>query len=141
LVRYLDVQRVGVFPDQGVYGAHRVVDHSGHVKELQIRGHLAGFDLGEIEDVVDEGQEVLASGVNFPQVREEVRIVQLLGLLPQYLAIANDSVQGRTQLMTHIRQELTFSEVGAFGGLLGGAQGRTRFETLGDVADNGEIGG
>ena len=32
----------------------------GHVEALQVQIHLAGFDLGQIEDVVDQRQQVLA---------------------------------------------------------------------------------
>jgi hypothetical protein len=45
----------GAFPDQG----QRVLDRGGKVEVRQLELHPPGFDLRQIEDVVDEGQQVL----------------------------------------------------------------------------------
>ncbi len=39
---------------------HGVLDHVVQVQHLEAHGHLAGLDLGHVEDVVDDRQQVLA---------------------------------------------------------------------------------
>ena len=48
--------------DQGV------VERRGQVEVRQLQLHPPGLDLGEVEDVVDQGQQVLARGVDVLQV-------------------------------------------------------------------------
>jgi len=60
IVRHLQHQRIAVLGDQR---AHRV-DHVGeqglHREGFEAQLHLAGLDLGQVQDVVDQGQQVLA---------------------------------------------------------------------------------
>jgi hypothetical protein len=55
-------------PHQG----ERIVDGARQIEVDRLQLHPACFDLGEIEDVVDQGQQVLAGGVD---------VLQVLGLL------------------------------------------------------------
>ena len=47
-------------------------DKVGDVERLEEQLHLAGLDLGEVEDVVDERQQVLAGRVDLLQVGDEL---------------------------------------------------------------------
>src|SRR5450830_1635725 len=57
---YFQVVVQGFFLDH----AQTVLQHSIHGNQLQIQRHLAGFDLGQIEDIIDEREQVFAAGVD-----------------------------------------------------------------------------
>ena len=68
--------------------------------------HLAGFDLGQIEDVVDQREQVLAAAED---VADEAAL--LLGHLAdqavlEHLGEADDRVERRAQLVRHVGEEL-----------------------------------
>src|SRR5262249_25965335 len=44
--------------------SQRILDRGRQVELRELQLHPAGFDLREIEDVIDEGEEVLPGGVN-----------------------------------------------------------------------------
>ena len=100
----------GPLLDQGesiLQGGRQVEDGGGQL-------HTPGLDLGEVQDVVDEREEVLAGGVDIPEV------LVLLGVqlpehpLEQHLGEADDGVQGRAQLVGHVGQELGLVAAGGF---------------------------
>ena len=76
---------------------------------------LAGLDLGEVEHVVDEAQQVLAGLVHrigeAALLRVQRRVVQQLGH-------AEDAVHRRANLVTHGGEELALASTGRFGGFL-----------------------
>ena len=81
---------------------HEVVD--GERREVEL--HAAGLDLGQVEDVTEEGEQV-------PPGREDVLEVVLLALvevtehpLEQHLGEADDGVERGAQLVRHAREEL-----------------------------------
>ena len=78
----------------------------GDVEGLEVELHLAGLDLREVEDVVDQPEQVLAGGVDLLQVGDEVVCAEILGLFLEHLAVADDGVQRRAQLVGHVGQEL-----------------------------------
>src|SRR5262245_49542136 len=87
-------------------GADHLVDESGHIDALGIELELAGFDLREVEDLVDEAQQVGAGGIDAPQrlqrpVRAEPRCVR-----DHHLGQADDGVERRAQLVAHAGEEL-----------------------------------
>ena len=79
---------------------------------------LAGFDFGQVEDIVDQGQQVLAALLDGGQAA-----VTSGSKLPplEDLGIAQDAVEGRAQLVAHIRQEAALGTIGRLGGFLGAA--------------------
>ena len=81
--------------------------------------HLARFDLGEVEDVVDEAQQVLARGVYFLQVGNEGLLAGVFELFLQHFAVADDGVERRAQLMAHVGKELALRAIRFFRGVLG----------------------
>ena len=54
MVGAADRQRIGVLLHQWRDSRPHVLHHGHDVEGLQEEVHLAGFDLGEIEDIVDE---------------------------------------------------------------------------------------
>ena len=88
--------------------------------------HPAGLDLGEIQDVVDQREQVPAGGVDLLQVPAELGVPQVLRLLLQHLAVADDRVERGPELVTHAGQKLAL-------GAVGGLRLLARPEQLGDV--------
>ena len=82
---------------------------------------FAGFDLGQIENIVDQLQQMLAAGMN------RVEKFQPFGFAVFIAAAKNigeteDRVHRRADFMAHPRQEFALGAVGLIGRLLGFAQ-------------------
>ncbi len=100
---------------QGERG-HGVVQGIAEVEVDEIQVELAGLDLGEVEDVVDHGQQVIGRELHHPEV------LALLGGelgVESQLGHADDAVHGRADLVAHVGQELALGAGGRLGGLLG----------------------
>jgi|GEM_PF-3812663 len=104
-----------------------------HVFEL----HLAGLDLGEIEDVVDDGEEGFAGGA------DGVDEVALLGVergLHEEGCHADDAVHGRADFVRHRREELGLGAGSVVGLDLRAAEHLLGFDAGGDVGfDEDEV--
>src|SRR5205814_10635810 len=85
------------------------------VQRQRVQLELAGLDLREVEDVVDQRQQVL------PALLDGRQAAGLLGrevAVPlQQLRIAEDRVERRAQLVAHAGQELALRAAG-LGGLV-----------------------
>ena len=120
---------------------HRVLDAAQQLKSLGVRtglkhvhhfGHdvarahryrfeieFAGFDFGEIENVVDDAKQHLA------RLAHGLGVMALWNIeicIEQQLGHAEHAVDGCADLVAHIGQELRLGEIGLFSGKLGGAQ-------------------
>ena len=73
---------------------------------------MPGLDLGEIEHGVDQLQQVLAGRVDLPEVVGELLGAEVGGVLLEHLAVADDGVERRAQLVRHVGQELGLVAVG-----------------------------
>ena len=89
-------------PDQG----QRIVQGGGQMEPPELQLEPSGLHLGQVEDVVDQGEEMPARGQD---------VLQVLGLLlvhlPEHplgqdLREAEDRVQRGPELMGHVGQEL-----------------------------------
>jgi hypothetical protein len=69
-----------------------------------MRPHAPRLDLGQVEDVVDQGEQVAARAQHAVEWFEV--LLQCLGILSQHLGHAYDCVQGRAQLVAHVGEEL-----------------------------------
>src|SRR5579862_4556702 len=79
------------------------------VRERQLfafYGDGAGFDLGQIEDVADQVEQVGAGAVDGLGKLDLPRRQICFGVLGELLAENQDAVERRTQLVRHIGQEL-----------------------------------
>ena len=90
---------------------------------VQVQRHLAGLDLGEIQDVVQQTQQ---------RTRGALGLAGVIGLPHRQFSFlqqrqhAQDGIHRRADLVAHVGQELTF-RIGRFQRRLGGAH------ELGDV--------
>ena len=95
------------------------LDDVAKIDGLVLQSELAGLDLRDVEDVVDEREEMLAGAENilgvFGVARDADRPHRLI---LDDLGEADDRVQGRAQLMAHIGEELRFRLVGGLGAFL-----------------------
>ncbi len=99
--------------------AHHPVEHEAAGGEFQ----LARLDLGKIEDVVDDAQQVLARVVDLVQVAAQLRV----GVrLQRQVGHADDAVHRGADLVAHVRQEVALGLVGRIGA-------RLEFVQRGDV--------
>ena len=96
-------------------GAHQVerrLHAIAQVEGLRLDVHAPGFDLREVEDVVDDGQQRVAA------VADGGRVVALLVVerrVEQQPAHADDRVHRRADLVAHGRQEGALGFVGGLG--------------------------
>ena len=87
------------------FSAHQVADILQHLVEIEVDvldRQLAGLDLGEIEDVVDDAEQVLAGALDLEHVialaRREVGLEREMGQ-------ADDGVHRGSDLVAHIGEE------------------------------------
>ena len=101
----------------------RAAAHDGQDRLHQLRDRdlafaqlqLAGVDLGQIENVVDDREQVDAAGVDVLGIVQIARVAERPEqAVPQHLGETDDRVEGGAQLVAHIGQELG---LGAVGGL------------------------
>ena len=97
------------------------IDQACQIEVGHLEFHASGLDLGEVEDAVDHGEEMLTAaldGLDEPALfgGQIVRAVEELG-------VAEDGVHGGADLVAHVRQEGALGAVGGLGGLLSLFQG------------------
>ena len=85
----------GLLPDDG----QAVPQQRRHLHRFQVERHLAGFHLGQVEDVVDQGEQMLAAAED---VADEPSL--LIGhhahqTVPEHLGEAHDGIEGRPQFV------------------------------------------
>ena len=98
----------------GFDGEHfgRVFQQGPDVKIDLFELELLGFDLGDIQDVVDEGEQGLAAVAN------EIGVLALLagkGRAQEQRGHADHSIHRSADLVAHIGQELSFGDIGLLG--------------------------
>ncbi len=97
------------------HAAHQV-DGLGHdlgrADRLEVELHVAGLDLGDVEQGVDQRQEVLAAGADVAQEAGLARVDLVGELAFENLGEADDRVERRPQLVAHVGQEATLQAVG-----------------------------
>jgi len=67
---------------------------------------LAGFNLGNIENVVDQVEQVIAGRINGLRELDLLFVEIALGVIRQQLGQDERAVKGRAQLVRHIGQKL-----------------------------------
>src|SRR5262249_60531745 len=84
----------------------RVSDGAGTTKSSRLKPHPPRLDLGEIEDVVDEGEQVATGLQNVTQILRLLLVDLAEHALGQDLGEADDRVERGAQLVRHVGQEL-----------------------------------
>ena len=81
--------------------------------------HPAGFDLGQIENVIDELEEMASAGEDVVAVFELAGVQVAKSFVGEDFRETHDGIKGRAQLVAHVRQELALGAIGGFGGFFG----------------------
>ena len=102
LLGELQLPGVGDVPE----GALDIIPQIAESDFCHIDHHRAGFDLGQVENVVDQGEEIIARGMNGPG-----KFHLFFGQVPVFVPgklIGQDeqAVEGSAQLVRHVGQEL-----------------------------------
>ena len=92
--------------NDGTDGVDQLVDHGSDVEGLQRERHLPGFDLRQVEDAVDELEQMFSRRLDPLQVGDRALLALVFGLFLQELAVENDGVQRRAQLVAHAGEEI-----------------------------------
>ncbi len=92
--------------------AQDFIDQGDHVQRSMFQFQPAGLDLGEIEDIVDQHQEVVAGA---PDVVQPFALPCVQFRAVQQAAEADDTVEGRADLMAHVGQKLRLGAIGLQG--------------------------
>src|SRR4029450_9303588 len=87
-------------------GADDLVDEPGQIDTLGIEFELAGFDLREVEDLVDEAQEVGPGGIDAAQRLQRLFRAEARRVGDHHLGETDDGVERRAQLVAHAGEEL-----------------------------------
>ena len=93
---------------------------------------LAGLDLGEIENVVDDAEQRL--GGRLAPVSRYSRCSAVEFGVQHQLGHADDAVHRRADFVAHVGQEFALGPVGLLGRFLGLMQGFLGMLAFGDVA-------
>ncbi|MNZ63145.1 hypothetical protein D3C78_812840 [compost metagenome] len=104
-----------------------VIQHGDEGEVVAFQHHLARVYLGEIQDVVDQGEQVLGRVVYLLQ---PIVLGDLLGIPLEQVGEAQDGIHGGADLVAHVGEEGALGLVGAFGALMGLRQ------LLGALADH-----
>ena len=123
--------------DRRLHGEHveRLLDASGQLEGLPLQLHHARFNLREVEDVLDDGQERIAAGA------DDVYAVALLGIergFEEQAGHADDAVHGRADLVAHRGEEFRLGPRGVVGFLLRTAQVILGLHARRDVGEDGD---
>src|SRR5262245_17532977 len=73
-----------------------------------VQFYLPGFDLGEVEDIVDQDQEMLHGSMEPPKVGAIVEVAVLGHLFLEQLAVIDNGVERCAELMTYIGEKGVF---------------------------------
>ena len=104
--RDLDAQREPLLGRQRLDGRDDRLHHLRQRVVVERQGELAGLDLGQVEHVVDQAEQVPAARLHALE-----HLADLLGHLAvdavqDQLGVAEDGVERRAQLVAHVGQEL-----------------------------------
>src|SRR5215831_2668268 len=95
-----------------LHGRGRHADNVVQLERFGVDLHAAGFDLGEVEKLVDQVEQVFRADENLLEILL-LKISNLPAGSPQNdTGKADDRIQRRAQLMTDIGEKLRFVTVG-----------------------------
>ncbi len=121
---------VGTFGDQ----VREVVQQRGNGEVDLLERELVGLDLGEVQDVVDDAQQVARGLLDLLQVVQQSSVLRAA---QRQMRHADDGVHGCADLVAHVGQEVTLHARSVLGPLLGLAQlgflGLQPFVRLGQI--------
>ena len=96
-----------------------VDDQGSQLEDARLDIETPGLDLGQVEHVVDDRQQVPPGVIDAVEIFDQARLAQLFEILLHQLGVADHRVQRRAQFVAHVRQELALGGVGRVGGVPG----------------------
>ncbi len=96
-----DLERVAAPSEHRAAHGLGVAQHGLQRQLLAGDVELAGLDVGQVEHIVDEGEQVAPRA----QDAAEIRLVPFVEVLLEHLAVAEDGVQRRAELVAHRGEE------------------------------------
>ena len=106
---------------------HGLLDAGVEFEGMMFQFEFAGFDLGEVEDVIDDGQQRVGAAAGGLDI-----IALFIGQIgvQQQPRHANDAVHGRADFVAHVGQELGLGERGFLELLVERNEGGVAFDEL-----------
>jgi hypothetical protein len=86
--------------------ADDLIDKSYQIHKLGIEFELTGFDLGEVQNLVDEAKEVGPGSIHAAQRLQRLFRAEARRVGDHHLGQADDGVERRAQLVAHAGEEL-----------------------------------
>ena len=90
----------------------QLLEHLAHIQRLQLELHAPGLDLGQVEHVIDQLQQITAGLVHDVGMLDLFGAEVAEGVLFQLIAEDQNAVERRAQLMGHIGEKFRFIAVG-----------------------------
>ena len=93
------------------HGVGEIIQRGGKVEVHDLQLELSGFDLGEVQHVVEDAEKGFAAGAH------GLGAVALLAVelgVQQQAGHADDAVHGRPDFVAHVGQELALGDARAF---------------------------
>ncbi len=112
---------------------HGFIEMIAEIEINAIELEATGLDLGEIENVVDEREQIVGRGANHFQV---FALLDGKRGVERELGHADDAVHGSANLMAHIGQKGALGPIGRLGGFLGRLKLFLESPPLGHIARN-----
>ena len=103
--------RLGHGLDDRVYRG----DHIAQGELFEVQHHLPALDLGDVQDVIDQAEEVLSGGHDLLSVLPHLR--RVLRILGEEGGKAQHRVHGRADIMGHVGQKGGLGAAGDLSGL------------------------
>ena len=136
--RWADAQGQALGAGGGRQQAVHSLEEGRRIEGPGLQAQLAGLDLGEVEDIVDDPQQGLAGGLD---ALDHGGLVVAQAFATQQLGQAEDGVHGGADLVAHVGQEFALGPGGGLGGLLGEPQLRLQSDALANVVDHAQMTG
>jgi hypothetical protein len=89
-------------------GADDLVDKPFQINRLGIEVELPGFDLREVQHLVDQAKEVGPGGIHTAQRFQRLFRAEPCRVADHHLGQADDGVERRAQLVAHAGEKLGF---------------------------------
>ena len=97
-------------------GLEDVLDHDAQLELDNVEGTLAGVDLGEVQHIVNEGQEIVAA---FPDSLGIFPLLIVQRCIQKQRSNATDAVHRRAEFMGYGGQELALGTIGHLSSVFG----------------------
>src|SRR5260221_2344390 len=102
----VDLDAVAVLLSQRTDGGRDLLDERRGVDRFEMHFHLAGIDLRQVKNIVDQRQQMLRRAKNPFQRLDRIFALEVASVLEQHLANSDDRIQRSTQLVAHIGEKL-----------------------------------